>query len=90
VFTRVVRCSPLLVYPSDTTRERTTRAGIERLRHDSRHNFFRCAASIASGQAGTREVDFVVDIGGRLELFEAKWIELPAASDAVNLDFVRK
>jgi predicted AAA+ superfamily ATPase len=38
----------------------------------------------------TREVDFVVDVGGRLELFEAKWTELPAASDAVNLDFVRK
>jgi uncharacterized protein len=37
----------------------------------------------------TREVDFVVDIGGRLELFEAKWTEVPAASDAVNLDFVR-
>jgi predicted AAA+ superfamily ATPase len=36
----------------------------------------------------TREVDFV-DIGGRLELFEAKWTELPAPSDAVNLDFVR-
>jgi hypothetical protein len=38
----------------------------------------------------TREVDFVVDIGGRLELFEAKWTEVPAAGDAVNLDFVRK
>ena len=25
----------------------------------------------------TREVDFVVDAGGRLELFEAKWTELP-------------
>ena len=37
----------------------------------------------------TREVDFVVDIGGRMELFEAKWTEVPAASDAVNLDFVR-
>ncbi len=36
----------------------------------------------------TREVDFVVDIGGRLELFEAKWTEVPAAGDAVNLDFV--
>jgi uncharacterized protein len=34
-------------------------------------------------------VDFVVDIGGRLELFEAKWTEVPTASDAVNLDFVR-
>jgi hypothetical protein len=37
----------------------------------------------------TREVDFVVDAGGRLELFEAKWTELPAAADAANLDFVR-
>jgi hypothetical protein len=37
----------------------------------------------------TREVDFVVDTGGRLELFEAKWAEVPAAGDAVNLDFVR-
>ena len=37
----------------------------------------------------TREVDFVADVGGRLELFEAKWTELPAASDAVNLEFVR-
>jgi predicted AAA+ superfamily ATPase len=38
----------------------------------------------------TREVDFVVDVGGRLRLFEAKWTELPAASDAVNLAFVRR
>lgn len=38
----------------------------------------------------TREVDFVVDIGGQLELFEAKWTELPSESDAINLDFVRK
>ena len=38
----------------------------------------------------TREVDFVVDIGGHLELFEAKWTEAPTAADAVNLDFVRK
>jgi uncharacterized protein len=37
----------------------------------------------------TREVDFVVDHGGRLELLEAKWTEVPAASDAVNLQFVR-
>ena len=37
----------------------------------------------------TREVDFVVDTGGRLELFEAKWTELPDAGDTVNLDFVR-
>jgi hypothetical protein len=38
----------------------------------------------------TREVDFVVDVGGRLELFEAKWTELPSERDTVNLDFVRK
>jgi predicted AAA+ superfamily ATPase len=37
----------------------------------------------------TREVDFVVDVGGRLELLEAKWAEVPSAGDAVNLDFVR-
>ena len=37
----------------------------------------------------TREVDFVVDSGGRLELFEAKWTELPDVGDTVNLDFVR-
>src|ERR1022692_1178895 len=37
----------------------------------------------------TREVDFVVDIGGRLELFEAKWMELPDLGDTVNLSFVR-
>jgi predicted AAA+ superfamily ATPase len=37
----------------------------------------------------TREVDFVVDAGGRLELFEAKWTELPDASDTVNLKFMR-
>jgi hypothetical protein len=36
----------------------------------------------------TREVDFVVDTGGRLELFEAKWMELPDVGDSVNLDFV--
>jgi len=37
----------------------------------------------------TREVDFVVDAGGRLELFEAKWTELPDLRDTVNLEFVR-
>jgi predicted AAA+ superfamily ATPase len=37
----------------------------------------------------TREVDFVVDVGGRLELFEAKWTELPDTGDTVNLGFVR-
>ena len=37
----------------------------------------------------TRELDFVVDTGGRLELFEAKWTELPDTGDTVNLYFVR-
>ena len=37
----------------------------------------------------TREVDFVVDAGGRLELFESKWTELPAPGDAANLAYVR-
>jgi uncharacterized protein len=34
-------------------------------------------------------VDFVVDVGGRMELFEAKWTEVPSAGDTVNIDFVR-
>lgn len=38
----------------------------------------------------TREVDFVAEAGGRLELLEARWTQLPTASDAVNLDFVRR
>ena len=38
----------------------------------------------------TREVDFVADVGGRLELFEAKWTELPAERDAMNLNFMRE
>ena len=46
-------------------------------------------ASLFFWRDRTREVDFVVDAGGRLELFEAKWTELPDAGDAVNLDFVR-
>ena len=37
----------------------------------------------------TREIDFLVDAGGKLELFEAKWHELPVAADTVNLEFVR-
>jgi predicted AAA+ superfamily ATPase len=38
----------------------------------------------------TREVDFVTDEAGRLELFEAKWSEMPRAEDTVNLRFVRE
>jgi uncharacterized protein len=36
----------------------------------------------------TREVDFVSDSGGRIELFEAKWTELPSEVDGVNLAFM--
>ncbi len=38
----------------------------------------------------TREVDFVADAGGRLELYEAKWTELPDESDCANLRVVRE
>lgn len=37
----------------------------------------------------TREVDFVSEAGGKLELFEAKWSEVPGPNDTVNLRFVR-
>lgn len=47
------------------------------------------AGSLFFWRDRTREVDFVVDIGGRLELYEAKWSEVPEANDAVNLEFVR-
>ena len=48
------------------------------------------AASLFFWRDRTREVDFVAETGGRLELFEAKWTELPTAGDAVNLEFVRR
>jgi uncharacterized protein len=38
----------------------------------------------------TREVDFVAEGGDRLELFEAKWTEIPDVADTVNLGFVRE
>lgn len=38
----------------------------------------------------TREVDFLVDTGGRIELFEAKSTELPAPADAASLAAVRQ
>jgi uncharacterized protein len=47
------------------------------------------AGSLFFWRDRSRELDFVVDIGGRLELFEAKWTEVPTSSDAVNLEFVR-
>ena len=38
----------------------------------------------------TREVDFVTENAGVLELFEAKWTELPGPGDIANLRFVRE
>jgi len=38
----------------------------------------------------TREVDFVAESGGFLELLEAKWTELPDSTDLANLRFVRE
>ena len=57
------------------------------LRGRERHNGRR--SSLFFWRDRTREVDFVVDMGGRLELFEAKWTELPDIGDTVNLNFVR-
>jgi hypothetical protein len=59
------------------------------------HNFGTAsAAPVAqkasfSGATEKREVDFAVDSGGRLELFEAKWTELLDFGYTVNLDVVR-
>ena len=47
------------------------------------------AGSLFFWRDRTREVDFVADIGGRVELFEAKWTEVPAPGDAVNLAHAR-
>lgn len=38
----------------------------------------------------TREVDFVAETAGWLELFDAKWTELPDTTDLVNLRFARE
>lgn len=38
----------------------------------------------------TREVDFLVEIAGRLEAYEAKWTELPSDSDCANLHHLRR
>jgi predicted AAA+ superfamily ATPase len=36
-----------------------------------------------------REVDFLVDAGDQLELYEAKWTELAREGDTANLEYVR-
>ena len=47
------------------------------------------AGSLYFWRDRTREVDFMVDAAGKLELYEAKWSEVPTVSDTVNLQFVR-
>jgi len=47
------------------------------------------SGSLFFGRDRAREVGFVANTGGRLELFEAKWMELPDVGDTVNLNFVR-
>jgi uncharacterized protein len=47
------------------------------------------AGSLFFWRDRTREVDFVSEAAGRVELFEAKWTELPTSSDAANLTFAR-
>jgi predicted AAA+ superfamily ATPase len=48
------------------------------------------AASLFFWRDRTREVDFLVDIGGRVEAYEAKWSELPDAADCANLAYLRR
>ena len=50
----------------------------------------RRAGSLFFWRDRTREADFAVDVGRQWELFDAKWTEVLAATDAVNLEFVRK
>lgn len=47
------------------------------------------AGSLFFWRDRTREVDFLVDSGGNVELFETKWTELPDSRDTANLEFVR-
>ena len=47
------------------------------------------AGSLFFWRDRTREVDFVTDVAGRLQLFEAKWTELPSEGDCANLKAVR-
>ncbi len=58
------------------------------LRHQER--MAQRARSLFFWRDRTREVDFVVERGGRLELFEAKWTELPDAGDMANLGHARR
>lgn len=47
------------------------------------------AGSLFYWRDRTREVDFVTETGTGIELFEAKWTEIPDRNDATNLAFAR-
>lgn len=58
----------------------------QQLRHRERYG---AGGGLYFWRDRTREVDFVVDRGGKLELLEAKFTALPSPADTVNLRFVR-
>ncbi len=58
----------------------------QQLRHRERYG---AGGGLYFWRDRTREVDFVVDRGGKLELLEAKFTALPSPADSVNLRFVR-
>ncbi|MBI1731452.1 MAG: ATP-binding protein [Gammaproteobacteria bacterium] len=86
-------CALLNVSSTDQLR-RTPNAGaiwetfaFAQLRHRERHAGR--LHSLYYYRDRSREVDFVVDAGNRVDLYEAKWTELPMESDTTNLRFVR-
>jgi predicted AAA+ superfamily ATPase len=62
--------------------------GFVQLRHRERRAGR--ARSLFFWRDRTREVDFVVETGEAIELYEAKWTELPTAGDTVNLNFAAR
>lgn len=86
-------CALLNIRSEDALRESPSAGAVwetfvfAQLRHRERRAGH--ARSLFFWRDRTREVDFVVDAGGRLELFESKWTELPAPGDAANLAYVR-
>jgi uncharacterized protein len=60
---------------------------LAQLRH--RERVANRARSLFFWRERTREVDFLVDDAGFIELFEAKWTEFPDTADLANLRFAR-
>jgi predicted AAA+ superfamily ATPase len=88
-----VLCSLLNIRSAESLRESPAAGAVwetfvfAQLRHRERRTGR--AGSLFFWRDRTREVDFVADTGGRVELFEARWTELPSPFDAVNLGYVR-